>query len=319
MFPDSGPTARALLTLELLQNKPGISAAEIGGRLDVTERAARRTIAILREAGISIDSTRGPHGGYRLGQGLNLPPLMFTAMEAFGLVMAVLDGHHAADRSDEPVGGALGKLISALPQNVGRQAAILRQHAQAAPDRQAARPNQHIITALVTAVAEQRNVRITYRSPQHEWTEQVEPWGVVVRHARWYLVCHSYRASALRTYRVDRVVEAGEMGNRFKLPQNLDVISVLEDHLGQGWPFQTRVIIDAPTTTVMPWITPAWGRLTPHPNDSARSILEGTTNDPDMYAAEWLASLPVPFSIEGGEELRAAMRHVTDRLLGSLH
>jgi predicted DNA-binding transcriptional regulator YafY len=56
------PTARALLALEAIQNVPGITATRLGERLGVTERAARRYVAILREAGLPIDSVSGPYG-----------------------------------------------------------------------------------------------------------------------------------------------------------------------------------------------------------------------------------------------------------------
>jgi predicted DNA-binding transcriptional regulator YafY len=129
------PTARALRTLELLQAQPGITAAQVAAELEVTERAARRYIAILREAGIPVESTRGPYGGYWLGRGIRLPPLVFSPAEALGLVMAVLDGSHAAADAGDPVGAGLGKIIRALPENVGRQAAAIWRHASAAPDR----------------------------------------------------------------------------------------------------------------------------------------------------------------------------------------
>ena len=93
MHDDTSPTARALLALELVQGRPGISAERLGERLGVSERAARRYVAILREAGVPIESARGPYGGYRVGRGLRLPPLMFTATEALGLVMAVMEAH----------------------------------------------------------------------------------------------------------------------------------------------------------------------------------------------------------------------------------
>jgi len=75
---DISPTARALRTLEILQTRPGTTADELAERLGVTERAARRYVGILREAGIPVESVRGPHGGYRLGRGMKLPPIVFT-------------------------------------------------------------------------------------------------------------------------------------------------------------------------------------------------------------------------------------------------
>src|SRR5215471_13034667 len=164
MKADLSPTGRALRALELLQAQPGITAGQLAADLDVTERAARRYIAILREAGIPVDSTRGPYGGYRAGRGVRPPPLLFTAAEALGLVMAVLDGSHAAADADDPVGAALGKIIRALPENIGRQAANVRRHASAAPDRGAVRPGTDTTGALVDAIAAQHRVSIGYRS-----------------------------------------------------------------------------------------------------------------------------------------------------------
>src|ERR1700734_765379 len=107
MAVDVSPTARALLALEAIQNSPGITAAGLGARLGVTDRAARRYVAILREADLPIESVSGPYGGYRVGRGLRLPPLMFTATEALGLVMAGADGHHDASETPSPGGRGL--------------------------------------------------------------------------------------------------------------------------------------------------------------------------------------------------------------------
>ncbi|MDU0294542.1 helix-turn-helix transcriptional regulator, partial [Saccharothrix longispora] len=138
---DASPTARALRAIEILRNRPGVTAGELAAGLGVTERAARRYVGILREAGIPVESARGPHGGYRLGRRTRLPPIVFTEPEALGLVMAVLDGRPAATDVHDLVGSALGKVIGALPENVGRQAAALREHASAVPDRHPARPD----------------------------------------------------------------------------------------------------------------------------------------------------------------------------------
>jgi predicted DNA-binding transcriptional regulator YafY len=311
------PTARALRVLELLQAHPGITADQLADQLGVTGRAARRYVAILREAEIPVESVPGPYGGYRLGRGIRLPPLVFTAAEALGLVMAVLDGSHAAADADDPVGAALGKIIRALPETVGRPAATMRDHASAAPDRRAVRPGAGTTGALVAAVAAQRQVRIGYRSEAgREWAEDVDPWAVVVRHGRWYLLCHSHRAGAVRAYRIDRVRSVAASEQQFRAPDNVDYVGLLERHLADGWPFETRVVFDAPSDTVARYISPPMGRL--EPAGGARCVLTGTTNNPSMYAGDWLASIPVPFRVEGGPELRAAVAAVAERLTTAL-
>jgi len=305
---DLSPTARALRALEILQNRPGTTADQLAERLGVTERAARRYVGILREAGIPVESARGPHGGYRLGRGTRLPPVVFTEAEALGLVMAVLDGRPAAD---DLVGTALGKVIQALPENIRRQAATLQEHASAAPDRSAARPDPATTSALVAAVAVRRSVLIAYRSESgNEWDVEVDPWAVVVRHGRWYLLCHSHRADAIRTYRIDRVRSVEPTERQFEPPDDLDPVATLEEHLGTGWEFPTRVEFDAPLAEVARWIRPPMGRLEA---SGSGCVLTGSTSNPTMYAQEWLATVPFPFRVDGGPELRAAVAVLAKR------
>jgi predicted DNA-binding transcriptional regulator YafY len=310
------PTARALRTLDILQTRPGTTADQLADRLGVTERAARRYIGILREAGIPVESTRGPYGGYRLRRGTRLPPIVFTQAEALGLVMAVLDGQPAATDADDPVGSALSKVIQALPESVGRQAAALRDHASATPDRFPARPDPATTSALVAAVAARRRVQVTYRSETgREWDAEVDPWAVVVRHGRWYLLCHSHRANATRTYRLDRVRAVRQLAHDFETPDDLDPVAALEENLGLGWEFPTRVRFDAPLAKVARWIRPPMGRLEPSGDGC---VLVGSTSNPAMYAQEWLATSPFAFRVEGGPELRAAMATLADRFAAAM-
>lgn len=306
------PTARALRTLEILQARPGCTADQLAERLGVTDRAARRYVAILREAGIPVESVRGPYGGYRLGRGVRLPPLVFSAAEALGLVMAVLDGRHAAADNEDPVGSGLGKIIRALPVHVGRQAATMREHARAVPAPWA-KPDPEVTSALVEAVGEQRQVRIGYRSAAgNSHTFEVDPWSVVVRYGRWYLLCFAHHADAVRTYRIDRVTSVGEGTRTFETPEGLDPVAVLEENLASGWDHDTRVVFHAPASEVAPWLRPTMGRI--EPLDESRCVVVGSTNNPTMYAGEWLAGMPFDFTVEGGPELRAAVAAVAAKL-----
>ncbi|MFB7944232.1 helix-turn-helix transcriptional regulator [Kitasatospora phosalacinea] len=307
----SSPTARALRALEILRERPGTTSEQLAQRLGVTDRAARRYVAVLREAGVPVESERGPYGGYRLGRGARLAPVSFTQEEALGLVMAVLDGRPAATDPEDLVGSALGKVVRALPEAIGRQAAALRTHAAAAPDPYPAHPDPAVASTLVEAIAARRRVLIGYRSGDgDEWRAEVDPWAVVVRRSRWYLLCHSHRADAVRTYRIDRVRTAERCGTPFTMPDGLDPVAALEEHLGSGWAFRTRVRFDAPLERVAPWVGPAMGRLRP---DGEGCLLEGSTRNPAMYAGEWLAAVPFPFRVLEGPELRAAVVELATR------
>jgi predicted DNA-binding transcriptional regulator YafY len=313
---DTNPTARALRCLQVLQDHPGITATRLADALGVSERAARRYVAVLREAGMPVESERGPYGGYRLGRGLRLPPLVFSPVEALGLVMAVLDGHHAAADPADPVGSALGKLVRALPESVAAQAEAVRRTAAAVPDRAAARPDQVTTALLVQACADSRRVRLDYRSEAgSEWTLQADPWAVVVRHGRWYLLCHSHRAGAVRTYRVDRVHAVELLAEGFEPPADLDPVALLEEHLGVGWEYDVEVVVEAPLETVARCLPRTLGRL--EELDATTTRLVGSTGNPVFYA-EQLAVLPAPYRIVGCPELREAARTLAERMLAAV-
>jgi len=313
--PDASPTARALLALELIQGSPGITADRLAAKLGVSGRAARRYIGILREADIPIESVRGPHGGYRVGRSLRLPPLMFTAAEALGLVMAVLDGHHDASDAANPVGSALGKIMRALPEPVAAQAEAVRRTTAPAPDRAAARPDPATTAALVQACADRRRVRLGYRSEAgSENVIEADPWAVVVRHGRWYLLCWSHAAQARRVYRIDRAGEVQLLADLFSPPAGLDPVAMLEEHLAVGWEYDVEIVIDAPLETVTRWLPRALGRL--EPLDAGRTRLVGSTSNPVWYAGQ-IALIPASYRIVSCPELREAARVLGQRLLAA--
>lgn len=313
---ETSPTARALLALECLHASPGITADRLAGRLGVSQRAARRYVGILREAGIPVESVRGPYGGYRLGRGLRLPPMVFSATEAMGLVMAVLDGHHSVDDSSDPVGSAIGKIARALPQPLADQIGAVRQAAAAAPDRSAARPDPDITGALVQACSRRHRVRLDYRTEAgSEWLLDVDPWAVVVRHGRWYLLCHSHTADARRAYRVDRVRGVEQLDQEFRPPADLDPVADLEEHLASGWEYDVDVVVEAPVDVVGRYVPRTVGRL--EAMGEGRTRLVGSTSSPGR-CAEQLAALPAPYLIVGSREVRDAARALALRMLAAV-
>jgi predicted DNA-binding transcriptional regulator YafY len=311
MSNDLSPTAKALLTLEAIQNVPGITAQVLGDRLGVTERAARRYVAILREADLPIDSVSGPFGGYRVGRGLRLPPLMFTAAEAMGLVMAVLEGHRDAADPTDLVGSALAKIVRILPASVARPVLAFRE--VSAPRRgQDARVNPEVVSQLIEACTTAHRLRLGYRLASDKTREMdVDPWAVVLRHSYWYLLGWSHTSRAQRVLRIDRIVSLDVLPVTFAPPQELDALRTLEEHFSRGWTYQVEVLVDAPIDQTRFWVRRSIGRL--EPEDDGRTRLYATTNEPDWYARQ-LAAIPVPFRIVESPELQHAMAALSQQL-----
>jgi predicted DNA-binding transcriptional regulator YafY len=310
---DVSPTARALLAFELVQSNPGITADRLADKLGVSERAVRRYVAILREAGIPIESVRGRYGGYSVGRGLRLPPLMFSATEALALVMAVLDGHHDARDPSDPVGSALGKIVRALPEPVAAQAEAVRRTTAPAPDRAAVRPQPATTATLVEACSNHRRLRVGYRSEAgSQWVVEVDPWAVVVRHGRWYLLCRSHAVDAQRAYRIDRIRSVEVLDDSFTAPVKLDPVAMLEQHLAIGWEYDVEVVIDAAVDAVARCVPRVLGVLEPLTAGTARLV--GSTSNPVWYA-EQLATIPASYRIMRSPELQEAARVLGQRLL----
>jgi predicted DNA-binding transcriptional regulator YafY len=307
----ASPTARALLALEVIQNSPGVTAQRLGDRLGVTERAARRYVAILREADLPIESVSGPHGGYLVGRGLRLAPLMFTAAEAMGLVMAVLEGHRNAADPGDPVGSALAKIARLLPEEVAGPVHAVREVSVSRPAHETwASPE--LTTQLIGACSGARRLRLAYRMGRApDRVMEVDPWAVVLRHSRWYLLGWSHTRQARRVLRVDRIVTLEVLPDTFTPPPGLDALRTLEEHLSQGWTHPVEVLIEATLEETSRWVPRSLGRL--EPDEESRTRLKATTDEPDWYARQ-LAAIPASFRVLGSAPLQRAVEALGQRL-----
>src|SRR5687767_7386676 len=81
--------ARLLRLLTLLTTRSWWSGSELSERLEVTTRTVRRDLARLRDLGYPIEGTPGRIGGYRLGAGGRLPPLLLDDNEAIAVAIGL--------------------------------------------------------------------------------------------------------------------------------------------------------------------------------------------------------------------------------------
>src|SRR5262245_2661164 len=116
-------SGRLLELLSLLQARPRWTAEELAERMEVTTRTVRRDVARLRDLGYPVEADPGPQGGYELGSGGALPPLLLSDDEA----VAVATGLRAAATSglgggsEDAAVAALAKLEQVLPARLREQ------------------------------------------------------------------------------------------------------------------------------------------------------------------------------------------------------
>ena len=211
------PAARLLELLSLLQSRPHWKAPELAARLGVTERTVRRDVTRLRELGYPVDGEAGPTGGYQLGAGGALPPLLLTDDEA----VAVAVGLRAAASGgvagyDDAAVAALAKLEQVLPARLRDRVLALNTAAVLVRSGDGPLVDPDRLLTLAHACRRLERVRFAYRDGSGAESERrVEPFRLVSAEGRWYLVALDLGRADWRTFRLDRMADVVSTGHRF--------------------------------------------------------------------------------------------------------
>ncbi|TDC79978.1 helix-turn-helix transcriptional regulator [Streptomyces hainanensis] len=258
-------SARLLSLLSLLQARRDWPGGLLAERLGISERTVRRDVDRLRELGYPIAASRGPDGGYRLGAGADLPPLLFDDEQAVALAVALQAATVSGADLAEAAARALTTVRQVLPARLRHRVDTLRFTAVDGP---ASRPRVDggVLTALSAAVHAREVLRFDHRpaDPVEDGAppppRRVEPHHVVTWGGRWYLVAWDLDREDWRTFRADRITPRTPTGPRFT-PRELpggDVAAFVAarfrggDQAG-GWPCRGEVILDLPATAVSPY------------------------------------------------------------------
>lgn len=201
-------TQRVLRLLGLLESRTSWQARELSKRLEVTQRTVRRDVTRLRDLGYPIESERGLEGGYRLGAGRRLPPLLLEDDEAVALIaclrMAALTG---ADDIGEAGLRALTKIDQVLPPKL-RKIAEAVNTATYAIGRNRSATGLDTLQKLAVAQRDQLLVRFKYSKPNGETSaREVEPARMLTQGEHWYLQAFDRLRDDWRIFRLDRMSE----------------------------------------------------------------------------------------------------------------
>jgi predicted DNA-binding transcriptional regulator YafY len=307
-------SARLLRLLSLLQARRDWTGTELAGRLGVTSRTIRNDVERLRGLGYPVDARPGVAGGYRLGAGGALPPLLLDDEEA----VAVAVGLRAAASSsiagiEETSVRALVKLQQVLPSRLRHKVSAFQSSALPMPPR-GPQVDPEALTMIASACRDHEQIRFDYQV--HSGTASrrlVEPYRLVNDRQRWYLVAWDTGRDAWRTFRVDRMELRTPSGPRFTpraLPPDREIAAQVARGIGEAtWRYRARVIVHAPAAHVR-------GRM-PIPVDveplgEDQCAFEPGSDHPEMLAL-YLGLLDADFTIVDSPELTDALRRLTGR------
>lgn len=226
-------TATRLITLlMLLQRQPNQKAAALAEQLGVSVRTVQRYILMLDEMGIPVYAERGPHGGYALVRGYRMPPLVFTPQEAVAVYLGTgLVAELWGELYRAASGGALAKLDNVLPEEQRHEVAWAQRSMVATGLHRADWPwLGPLLEKMRRAIRERRRVHLVYRGraqvePLHR---DVDPYALVHRWGWWYVVGYCHLRLAIRSFRVDRVLELTLLDTAFDIAEDFDVQTYLD-------------------------------------------------------------------------------------------
>ena len=307
-------SARLLRLLSLLQARRDWTSTELATRLGVTTRTIRNDVGRLRGLGYPVDARPGVAGGYRLGAGGALPPLLLDDEEAVAVAIGLRTAASGSIAGIEETSvRALAKLQQVLPSRLRRRVSAFQAYALPMPS-PGPRADPDVLTIIASACRDHERLRFDYRAHSGAASRRsVEPYRLVNYQQRWYLVAWDTERHAWRTFRVDRIKPRTPAGPRFTpraLPPDREIAAQVARGVGEAtWRYRARVIVHAPASHVR-------GRL-PIPVEveslgEDQCAFEPGADDPQLLAL-YLGMLDADFTIVDSPELVNALHKLTGR------
>lgn len=302
--------ARLLKLLSLLQSRPVVTGPVLADRLDVTVRCVRRDVARLRNLGYPVESDPGPTGGYRLGPGGQLPPLLFDDEEAVTVwaALAATSGG-AVPGFEERALSALGKIDRLLPTRLRQRVDSLRDATVRLDSPTDDAVDVELLVVLGRACAGGSRLHLTYVDKHDRRTDRrVDPHRLVATGRRWYLVAFDADRDDWRTFRVDRIAEAADTGHRVVLPDPPDAAKLVARSTSVSPYTYTAVVrVHATEAELRRRVPPTVGLIEAE-TDSITRLTTGSDSLPHL--AGHLVGLDLPFEVLDPPELAEHLRKV---------
>jgi predicted DNA-binding transcriptional regulator YafY len=308
-------SARLLRLLSLLQMHRDWTGTQLAEELRITPRTVRRDVGKLRTLGYPVNAAPGVAGGYRLGAGSELPPLLLDDDEA----VAVAIGLRTA-ASGSSVGGieesslrALAKLDQVLPPALRRRVGAVHAFTVPVPGMGPV-VDAEALSTIAGACRDRLELRFGYGT--HDGTRSrrvVEPHRMVHLHGRWYLVAWDQAREDWRTFRVDRITSRLALGRRCARREAPDpdlAAYVLRQVSATRGRFRARVRLHASVEALEGRVPPWLG--TPTPIDDGCSLLEVAAGWKGGLAVQ-VASIGVDFTVLEPPEFADEVRVLAGR------
>lgn len=311
-------SARLLALLSLLQVRREWTGQELAERLEVGPRTIRRDVDKLRSLGYPVQAARGVAGGYRLGAGGELPPLLLDDAEAVAVAVGLRTAASGSIAGIEETSvRALAKLEQVLPARLRRRVSALGD-VRTAFSAEGPRIDPDLLATLAAACRDRVALRFSYVARDDRLSRRTtEPAAVVHSGYRWYLVAFDVDRNDWRTFRIDRIrgrVRPGERCGRRTVPGGDPAAYVRTQLRSAGSepeapPGQIR--LEAPAARMRQRVPERHASVEP---DGESACIVTTRGAWSQSFLVWMALLDEPMEVIGPPALAECARTLVARL-----
>jgi predicted DNA-binding transcriptional regulator YafY len=307
-------SARLLRLLSLFQARRYWSGAELSQRLEVTARTLRRDVDKLRSLGYPVNAAAGTGGGYQLGAGTSLPPLLLDNDEAVAVAVGLRTAANGSVTGIEEASvRALAKLQQVLPSRLRRRVAAL--HSSIEPVASTGPTiDAETLTIIAGACRDYEMLRFDYHN--HDGVasrREAEPHRLVHTGRRWYLAAYDVARNDWRTFRVDRIQPGLSTGSRFqpRKPPGGDFAAYVSRSVSyERHALRAQIVLHAPADLATERL-PSWaGKV--EEADERTCILHTGAQSLDSLLV-YLAVLGFDFEVREPPELVDRIRWLAER------
>jgi predicted DNA-binding transcriptional regulator YafY len=310
-------TERVLRLLALLQRRPSWTAAELAAELRVTDRSVRRDVERLRALGYPVLATAGVGGGYQLGAGTRLPPLLLDDEEAIATAVSLrmASGGTVAGAGEAAL-RALAKLDQVMPPRLRAEVRAVHGATETLVG-PGVEIDAELLVTLARACRDAVRVRFTYAgrggaSGGGERERTVEPVRMVATSRRWYLMAWDVDRDDWRTFRLDRMRDVVATTWRFRAREHPDPVAYVQRSVAEApYRYLARVRVHAPSEQVRELVPPQVGRV--EDDRDGWCVLVAGGDDLDWLAVH-VARLNFTAEILEPPELREAAARLARRV-----
>jgi predicted DNA-binding transcriptional regulator YafY len=224
--------SRLVSIILLLQARGRLTAAQLARELEVSVRTVYRDVESLHAAGIPLYGDAGHRGGYQLLEGYRTQLTGLSAEEAKALSLSGLPGPAAELGLGSVLAAAQLKVQAALPPALAEQLGATAQkfHLDAIGWYAQAEDTPFLPT-VADAVWRGTALRARYRrwKAPTDVDRRLEPYGLVLKAGRWYLVA----APGPRTYRVDQILDLAVLEESFTIPEGFSLAGYWQSYTAE--------------------------------------------------------------------------------------